>query len=229
MNHIIALTTLCSITLFCNSQQKFNSLTVHEFEKAISGSNVQVLDVRTAAEYNSGHLKKSLQADWYNQKQFKERVSALDKSKPVYVYCLIGVRSEAAIKWMKENRFSDAQDLKGGLTVWKKADKHVEGVILVKQITSDEYKEHVNSAKTVLADFGAEWCPPCKKMEPVIARLKNESTGKYQVITIDAGTQTSLLNKMNIESLPVWIVYKNGKEIWRKQGIVSIEEIKSKL
>lgn len=229
MNHIIALTTLSLITLSCKSQQKSYSLTVPEFEKAVLGNNVQVLDVRTATEYNSGHLKKSLHADWYNQKQFKERVNALDKTKPVYVYCITGVRSEAAVKWMKENGLAHAYDLKGGLTAWKKAGKPVDNTVSIRQITTGEYNAQISSTETVLVDFGAEWCPPCKKMEPIIARLKNESAGKYKIINIDAGAQTSLLNEMNVESLPVFIVYKNGKEIWRKQGIASFEELKTQL
>lgn len=229
MNHFIALVSLFFITKSCSSQQKFNSLSVPEFEEAISGSNVQVLDVRTAAEYSSGHLKKSLQADWYNQKQFKERVSALNKSMPVYVYCLTGVRSAEAVKQLKQNGFPIVQDLKGGLTAWKLANKPVENAAKVKQITFAEYTAFVSSDKPVLVDIGAEWCPPCKKMEPVIAQLKNEAAHKYQVVNIDGATQTDIQKQLNIEAFPVFIVYKNGKETWRKHGVVSIEELKSQL
>jgi len=92
-----------------------------------------------------------------------------------------------------------------------------------------EYNIQVTSSKPVLVDFGAEWCPPCKKMEPVISQLKNEAADKYKVVNIDAATQTDILIQMNIEALPVFIVYKNGKEVWRKQGVATLEELKSKL
>jgi len=213
----------------CQAQTRQTALPVTEFEKAINAPNIQVLDVRTTAEYNSGHLKKSLQADWYNQQQFKDRTQHLDKSKPLYVYCQTGIRSTAAVKLLKQNGFTNVQDMKGGLTAWKQADKPVEGALKVKQITTLQYNTLVTSSKPVLVDFGAEWCPPCKKMEPVISQLKNEAADKYKVVNIDAATQTDILKQMNIEALPVFIVYKNGKEIWRKQGISTLEELKSKL
>ena len=204
-------------------------MSVNEYEKAINNSNIQVLDVRTAAEYNSGHLKKSLQADWYNQQQFKERTGNMDKSKPVYVYCLTGIRSAAAVKQLKQNGFSNVQDLKGGLTAWKLANKPVEGAAKVKQITLAEYTAQVNSTKPVLVDFGAEWCPPCKKIEPVITQLKNDAADNCKVVYIDAATQTEIMKQMKVEALPVFIVYKNGKEVWRKQGVATLEELKLKL
>jgi rhodanese-related sulfurtransferase len=229
MKNIIAVFSFSLSVISCQAQNNQITLPVNEFEKAISNNNVQVLDVRTAAEYNSGHLKKSLQADWYNPEQFKYRISNMDKSKPVYVYCQTGVRSAAAVKLLKHNGFTNVHDLKGGLISWKLADKPVEGAIKVKQITLTEYNAQVNSAKPVLVDFGAEWCPPCKKMEPVIVQLKNEAADKYKVVNIDAATQSDILKQMNIEALPVFIVYKNGKEVWRKQGVATLEELKLKL
>lgn len=230
MQKIIQTLFVCLLVVSCQAQNKNNSsLPVAEFEKAINNPNIQVLDVRTAVEYNSGHLKKSLQADWYNQKQFEERVKALDKSKPVYVYCLTGVRSAAAVKQLRQNGFSNVQDLQGGLIAWKLANKPIEGVTKVRQITLAEYNAQINSNKPVLVDIGAEWCPPCKKMEPVIAQLKTEAADKYKIVNIDGATQVDIQKQLKIEAFPVFIVYKNGKEVWRKQGIVSLEELKTKL
>jgi len=229
MKNTIAVFSLCLLILSCQAQNNPSALPVNDFEKAINNLNVQILDVRTSAEYNSGHLKKSLQADWYNQQQFKERTDNMDKSKPVYVYCLTGERSAAAVKMLKQNGFTNAQDLKGGLTAWKQAGKPVEGLAKVKQITLAEYKVQVKSNKPVLVDFGAEWCPTCKKMEPVIAQLKNEAADKYKVINIDGATQIDIQKLLKIEAFPVFIVYKNGKEVWRKQGMATLEELKTKL
>lgn len=229
MRYAITFSLLTLLILSCKAQTKNISLPANEFEKAINSPDVQVLDVRTAAEYNSGHLKKSLQADWYNQQQFKDRTQHLDKSKPLYVYCLTGIRSAAAVKQLKQNGFANVQDLKGGLTAWNLAKKPVEGAVKVKQITLGEYNTQINSNKPVLVDFGAEWCPPCKKMEPVIAQLKNEAADKYKVISVDGATQIDIQKQLKIDAFPVFIVYKNGKEVWRKQGVATLEELKSKL
>ena len=85
MKNMIAILFISILLPSCQAQNKQATLPANDFEKAISNTNVQILDVRTTGEYNSGHLKKSLQADWYNQQQFKERTGNMDKSKPVYV------------------------------------------------------------------------------------------------------------------------------------------------
>ncbi|MBC7866387.1 MAG: rhodanese-like domain-containing protein, partial [Gloeobacteraceae cyanobacterium ES-bin-316] len=54
----------------CNSQAQKTNLPVNEFEKKITTGKFQLLDVRTADEFENGHLKNSLQADWNNEEQF---------------------------------------------------------------------------------------------------------------------------------------------------------------
>ena len=186
------------------------------------------MDVRTPAEYQAGHLKNAFLANWNNQAEFMERVQALDKSKPVYTYCLSGARSGAATQWLRENGFS-AYNMEGGIAAWKRANKPVEGMRSVKQISLDEYRASIPADKTVLADFGAEWCPPCKKMAPVIDSLVADKELSFALLRIDGGDQTELCKQLAVESFPVFIIYKQGKEVWRKQGIVSREEMAKQL
>src|SRR5688500_14395236 len=80
----------------CQSNAQQNDLTVEVFEKAIENKEAQLLDVRTLSEYNSGHLKNALLADWTDSEIFQKRIQSLDKNKPVLVYCLSGGRSSAA-------------------------------------------------------------------------------------------------------------------------------------
>lgn len=79
-----------------------------------------MLDVRTADEYQSGHLKDAFLADWMNQADFTKKVQSLDKSKPVYTYCLVGGRSGEAAKWLIKNGYT-VYNLDGGIATWKKA------------------------------------------------------------------------------------------------------------
>src|SRR5665647_3812456 len=85
----IFILAICCLSLLtaCNSDSQQTNLSVTEFEKAIAQSNIQLLDVRTSEEYQSGHLNNAFLADWNNEEEFKTRVQALDKSKPVYTYC----------------------------------------------------------------------------------------------------------------------------------------------
>lgn len=211
------------------SQQKSTELEASDFEKQITAGNTQLLDVRTAGEYRSGHIRGALQADWNNKNQFADRTQYIDKSRPVYVYCLSGGRSAAAAAWLRKNGFKDVWELKGGILQWKSLQKPLEGNSSVPQMTASEYQSLVNSQPVVLVDFGAEWCPPCKKMEPVLNTLQQEYGNKFKLVKVDGGNDADIMKANNVEALPVFILYKNGKAVWRKEGIASKEELQQQI
>lgn len=206
------------VSSFVFAQQ---DLDVNAFQQQIAEKNIQLLDVRTIGEYNSGFIKNALQADWTNQAQFVDRTQYLDKSKPVYVYCASGGRSGAAVAALRAKGFT-AYNLAGGITAWKRASKPVEGLSMAGKISASDYTALIKQADLVLIDFGAQWCPPCKKMEPTIAALKSKKIASVQYV--DGGVNTDLMSVANVEAFPTFILYKKGKEVWRKQGIVSLEE-----
>lgn len=216
-------------SLVLNSVTAQDGLSSVEFEKRINTTQPQLLDVRTAGEYQSGHLKNSLQADWLNKEQFADRIKYLDKNKPLLVYCASGVRSGAAAKWLLANGFTDVQNLKGGMVAWKMEGKPVEAVDAKTQLSVEQYKELSRSKDLVLVDFGAEWCPPCKKMEPVLEQLQKDLAGKFKLVKVDGGIDINVMKDQKVETLPVFIIYKNGKEVWRKQGVAELSELKANL
>src|SRR5918993_468177 len=154
------------------------NLTPAEFEAGIrNNDSVQLLDVRTAGEYQSGHLQNALLADWKDAKEFERRISFIDKTKPVYVYCLGGGRSAAAAQKMRAFGFQNVYELTGGINAWKAAEKTIEGRSAEQQLSTEDFTKSIQRG-TVLVDFGAEWCPPCKLMEPVVASLQKTNTAK---------------------------------------------------
>lgn len=84
--------------------------------------DAQLIDVRTAREYNSGHLADAINID-YNSPSFKTKVGELRKDKPVFVYCAVGGRSAAASYILKDQGFTHIIDLEGGVTDWKKSGR----------------------------------------------------------------------------------------------------------
>ncbi|HET9056744.1 MAG TPA: thioredoxin domain-containing protein [Chitinophagaceae bacterium] len=208
-----------------NQKQQKEKLTPSEFETAIKKDSVQLLDVRTPGEYQRGHLKGSLLANWNDKKEFERRTSFLDKNKPLYLYCLTGERSAEAAEKFRRDGFKKVYDLKGGINAWKKESKPVEGVSDEKQMSQDEFNAAVNSFPLVLVDFGAEWCPPCKKMEPVLKSIAEKYTGKLKIVKVDGGRDVELMKKYQVDALPVFLVYKDGKLVWRKDGITDEKEI----
>jgi len=217
---------IASCLISCqNEAQVKSSLPAPEFSQAIEKGGVQVLDVRTAEEYGSGHIKSALQADWKNQAQFKDRTQYLDKNKPIYVYCLGGGRSAQAADYLRQNGYSNVVNLEGGITAWRGANLPVEGQSNVPQMSEQDYAKLTSASKMVLVDFGATWCPPCKKMEPIVADFKKTQAGKVTVQAVDGGAQTDLMKSKNVEALPTFILYVSGKEVWRKQGVLTLEEM----
>ena len=215
--------------LSCVNVSSQDEISPAEFEKQLAAQQSQLLDVRTAGEYQSGHLKNSLQADWLNQEQFADRVKYLDKSKPLLVYCASGIRSAAAAKWLLNNGFTNVQNLKGGVTSWKLEGRPMEGADDNTQMGIDDYNQLTISNQVVLVDFGAEWCPPCKKMEPVLQRLQKELPNQFKLVKVDGGNDLEVMKAQKVDAIPVFIIYKNGKEVWRKQGVVAFTELKQQL
>ena len=205
--------------------QNNTSLAADEFEKAIQKDSVQLLDVRTAGEYKDGHIKNSLLADWKDEAEFSRRIGFIDKLKPVYVYCLGGGRSAAAAVKMRAMGYQHVYELKGGINAWKAGNKNVEGRSNENQMSLPEFNTAINTGKFVLVDFGAEWCPPCKKMEPVLKSLQTNNPNKFTLVKVDGGRDEEILKKYDVTALPVFILFKNGLQVWRKDGIAEEKEI----
>ena len=220
---------LSALLLACNAQTK-TALTASEFEKNIlDPAAIQLLDVRTASEYNSGHIKNSLLADWTDKTEFNRRIEYIDKNKPVYVYCLAGGRSAAAAKEMRSNGYKEVYELTGGINAWKAASLPLEGKTEEPQMSIEAFNTAIKNTGTVLVDFGAEWCPPCKKMEPVIKNLQTNNPGKFTLLKVDGGKDEDLLKQFSITALPVFIIFKDGKQVWRKDGIATEKEMNDAL
>ncbi|MFN8438663.1 MAG: rhodanese-like domain-containing protein [Cytophagales bacterium] len=225
---IILIAIIISGFLFsCSSSTAQNTnLEVVEFEKAIQNSNIQLLDVRTAEEYAQGHIKGALQANWNDEEEFQNRIKALDKSAPLYVYCRSGGRSANATQWLQQNGFSKVHNLLGGITAWEEKQFPIEIDIQTNQMTLSQFLNLLPKDKKTLVDISAVWCPPCKKMEPIMDSLKKEGN---VIITIDGGSQKTLVEELNIKAFPTFIFYDKTKEYKRLVGLQTFEELKQNL
>jgi rhodanese-related sulfurtransferase/glutaredoxin len=209
--------------------QSASTLNAGDFEKAIADGKQLVLDVRTAMEFRTGYIRNAMQANWNDTIEFGKRLQYIDRNKPVYVYCLGGVRSKAAAEWMKKQGFSNVIELEGGINAWKKEQKPMENAVQEKQLTLEDIGAMVGANATVMLDFGADWCPPCRKMQPVLDSLQKDTSISFQLIRIDAGAQTEIQKSFGITTLPTFIIFKNGRDLWRGEGIIEQAELKKQL
>jgi len=77
----------------------------------------------------------------------------------------------------------------------------------------------------ILMDFWAEWCAPCRMMNPVIKDIEKEYSSKMKVVKINADDSPELVQKYDISSLPSLVFLKNGKEVDRVVGFSSKDKI----
>lgn len=221
MSKIILQAATLLFILSCHAQVNQNEkLDPDEFQKQLAADKGNLLDVRTAAEYRTGHIAGALQADWTNRKEFEERIKYIDKTSKVYVYCGVGARSAAVAAWMRNNGFTQVLELSGGIINWQKKGKPTEGTAAIKQMTMEEYKALIPATGIALIDFGAKWCPPCVKMEPVLKEVNETLKNKFTLVRVEAGNHIAIQQSLGIESYPTFIIYKNGKETWRQSGLV---------
>lgn len=89
------------------------------------------------------------------------------------------------------------------------------------RITEENFEQEVlQSDKTVLIDFWASWCGPCKMLAPVIEELAEE-VQDAKICKIDIDEQPELAEKYDVMSIPTLVVFKNGKVVRQAVGVQS--------
>ena len=82
----------------------------------------------------------------------------------------------------------------------------------VLKITEENFEEEVlHSDKTVIIDFYADWCGPCKMMSPIIDNIAEELGDKVKVGKINSDENMNLAMKYDIMSIPTILIFKNGQ------------------
>ena len=85
------------------------------------------------------------------------------------------------------------------------------------------FNELINDSTPVLVDFYATWCGPCKVMEPVIKKVAEKTGDSARVIKVDVDKNQQAAMNYDIRGVPTFIIFKNGKQVWRQSGVVPEE------
>ncbi|MBP7513282.1 MAG: rhodanese-like domain-containing protein [Flavobacteriales bacterium] len=113
---VLFLTTLLLLPRLARAQE--SRLDARSFKARLAEKDVQLVDVRTPAEFAKGHIAGAVNNDWLED-GFLERAKTLDKSKPILLYCAAGGRSEEAMNALKGVGYTDVVDLEVGFNGWK--------------------------------------------------------------------------------------------------------------
>jgi rhodanese-related sulfurtransferase len=109
----------CKVSRWQLLKQELNNLEPEGFHQAVQRTPAaQLIDVRTAGEFAQNGLPGALNFD-YLAEGFLERLEALNKEKPYFVYCRSGRRSVRTCTLMKNSGFQKVHNLEGGLKAWK--------------------------------------------------------------------------------------------------------------
>lgn len=80
------------------------------------------------------------------------------------------------------------------------------------------YTEAINSTPVVLVEFYATWCPHCQRMMPVIEQIKELLEGQVDIYQLDIDQNAELSDLEKVNATPTFILYKDGKPVWRESG-----------
>ena len=84
-------------------------------------------------------------------------------------------------------------------------------------LTDETFDEAVGSG-TVLVEFGAEWCGPCKAMAPVLDELSTQLVGRLSIFKVDADESMATTRRFDIGGIPAMLVFRDGEVIRRIIG-----------
>lgn len=90
----------------------------------------------------------------------------------------------------------------------------------VQHFNQASFNDAISNNKVVLVDFWATWCGPCRMLAPVIEQLGAQYEGKVVVGKVDTDEQPALAMQFGIMSIPTVILFKDGKEVERKVGVM---------
>ena len=95
------------------------------------------------------------------------------------------------------------------------------------------FQELIKGEIPVLVDFYAEWCAPCKTMNPTLKNIKKQFGDELKIIKINIDNNQQVASKFQVRGIPTFIIFKNNEVKWRQSGIIEernfLETIKLKI
>ena len=94
-------------------------------------------------------------------------------------------------------------------------------------IKQKSFSEIIKGDTPVLVDFYADWCGPCKMMNPILKELKKSVGNSIHILKIDTDKNPAAAINYNVRGIPTLILFKKGKILWQQSGVVQLNQLNS--
>ncbi len=88
-----------------------------------------------------------------------------------------------------------------------------------------KFEQIIHENETVLVDFFATWCAPCRTMSPILSEVKQKLGKDVTIIKIDIDKNPQVARKFQVQSVPTLMIFKKGLVKWRKSGVVPAHQL----
>jgi thioredoxin 1 len=87
------------------------------------------------------------------------------------------------------------------------------------------FQELIEGDTPVLVDFFAEWCGPCKMMQPILEDTSKQLGGKVKILKVDVDRNPLAASKFQVRGVPTLLLFQKGQVVWRQSGVVPAQQL----
>lgn len=90
---------------------------------------------------------------------------------------------------------------------------------------SKTFQELIEGDTPVLVDFFAQWCGPCKMMQPILEDTSKQLGAKVKILKVDVDRNPLAASKFQVRGVPTLLLFQKGKVVWRQSGVVPATQL----
>jgi thioredoxin 1 len=90
---------------------------------------------------------------------------------------------------------------------------------------SKTFQELIEGDTPVLVDFFAEWCGPCKMMQPILEDTAKQLGGKVKILKVDVDKNPLAASRFQVRGVPTLVLFSKGEVVWRQSGVVPAHQL----